>query len=569
MVNLAFETRNQEFFIALDSPGAYHTPVNAGSLSPNTHYLVSVQVKNPTSNSITGTFTLTGGVFVIGNPPSATATTVTKVIPGATGMDPWGTAWVTFKYLTGPSGHGCLFASIVKENNVAVSPVPVIQQNTDTIGQAIGATSTYSFQVYLPPSYPEVWLRLTEVITSGSSGTWQPKMVGIPPVYIDLSGVHGHVGPGGAGNMYTVQLQVKIPSTATNGESHDFTILGDFVDQAITDPTEPNFAGVVTVTIQASNQPALPSKLWMDDDGHIGGPNDYDSASIRLYDGSKLVSDYEHLKPSYPYHFHVRIGNNGAEAKGVTVKFLAAGSLSPSPTTLATIQADIPNHGKDLTSPVDFVSAPGILTLNHRCAVVEVDAVDNVDNTGHSVPTLYAWRNTDSLILHILSPIKIPLELAWPPWLWIGPDPGPERAIQVGIKVEVQQAAAGWEKDKTILAELKKLKEENTVELGVFQTAAFKALLKKAALPLEVKVLPITGVKPGQVIFRKDEKKAAWTVSIPAKVEMVPFAVEGVVPKDAKAGQIFVVVVSAAYPKVGRFPAETVQFRTLITVTDK
>jgi hypothetical protein len=558
---LSFTTHNHEFFIAL--PASPQTPVPAHALAPNTEYLISVQVKNPTTSAVNGTFRLTGGIFMIGNPPSPTPNIVVQLIEGATGNNPWNEEWVTFNYKTGPSGHGCLRIAIVAENGSPIASPLCVYQNLDIIGTPTGITATDAFGVYLPPPKDTVYLWLTETPHPGATTpTWNPKMV-LPsstPGSIDANGVHGYVGGPGTtpGGTYVVQLQVTPPAGASG--SHDFTIYGAFIDQLITDANNPNFAGLVTITVTATPTPAPKSKLWLYGDGNLGGQNNWRSPDILLYDKltSTPMGQYTPLQPNRPYEFRACIHNDGADAKGVIVQFLRAdGGAFLDSELLANVQLDIPQGIIQVTSPVDFISAP---SGGHCCAWVKIYANNN--ETG---PELCAYRNTDSAYVIPGWLFEIPLQFKMPLWMYHGPEPLP-----ANIEVKTLMLPAGWDKHPKIMADLQAVSKKGTRGAEIMQTPAFEEMLKKTALPIELKAGTLEGGKTAEVGFRKSRRGTAWQTELTPKLkEGVPFVVTGKISEDAKPGEAHLVEVTVKYPKVGRFPAQQVQFNQLYHVVEK
>ena len=103
----------------------------------------------------------------------------------------------------------------------------------------------------------------------------------------------------------------------------------------------------------------------------------------------------------------------------------------------------------------------------------------------------------------------------------------------------------------------------------VLDTPAFRAIMQKVDLPVELKVRAIRRVKAGAIAFKAGERKATWQVKLPPKVEGIPFSVKCAMPKDAKIGQAYMFVFSAKYPRIRKFPAQTVQCRALCRVVEK
>ena len=576
---LNFITENQKFFIFDNSNSKLADPAN---LAAGTTYSVIVGVEyptaDPTAQAIAGTFKLSGGVSVIGN-VQGTNTTITLPIPPASPTSP--VTWVTFKnYTPTATGHGCIFVQIVAENGQALDQQTIqqdtIQQNTNTVGVTIGQplASPYWFEVYVPAG-KVVYLKLEQ--ESGPT-SWQYNLV-IPPGAgeVDTSGKYAYlVGSGNTGISFDVQLQVKPDSTDTC----IYKITGAFSDSVTATfsenfpPDANDFAGVVELTVigYASDDPDAPaqSKLWMDGDGTPGRPNNYTSRDILLSyldttqvpPALKQVSNYDTLQPGTTYKLQAQIHNDGAMAAGAIVKFLRTpdGGLWNDADTFYAMNYDIPTGVTPLPpTPIDFV-APTSSENWHACAWVKVLANNDENQSGE----VKAYRNTHSVPWVIHQPIHIPLEMGVPHWKRPNGDP-----VDLMVAVQALVLPVGWEKDPTIRADVKAAKAGGNPNVIVLDTPAFRAIMQKVDLPVELKVRAIRGVKAGAIAFKAGEKKGTWKVQLPPKVEGIPFSVTCAMPKDAQVGQAYMFVFSAKYPKIGKFPAQTVQCRALCRVVEK
>jgi hypothetical protein len=372
------------------------------------------------------------------------------------------------------------------------------------------------------------------------------------------------MGPVDPGNSFAVQLQVT-PPPGSAGQKRTFTITGAFTPQF--PPDAANFAGVVQLTVNgvdAANPPAK-SKLWMDGDGTPGRPNIYASQDILIFDGSNNpVGMYDTLKAGWTYKLQAKLHNDGAEAVGAIVKFLRTpdGGLWNDADTLTALTLDIPAGVTYVPATpalgIDFL-APQSSENWHSCAWVKVLA-----NNDETSAELKAYRNTHSVPWVFPRPILIPLGLGVPHWKRPNGDP-----VDLTVAVQTLVMPVGWEKDAKIRADIKAAKAGGNPNAIVLDTPAFREIMKKVDLPVELKVRAIRGVKAGAIAFKAGEKKGTWKVQLPPKVEGIPFSVTCAMPKDAQVGQAYMFVFSAKYPKIGKFPAQTVQCRALCRVVEK
>ncbi|SHN33294.1 hypothetical protein [Mucilaginibacter sp. OK098] len=215
------------------------------------------------------------------------------------------------------------------------------------------------------------------------------------------------------------------------------------------------------------------------------------------------------------------------------------------------------------SSATVFSSLPFINTGGHTCAVVSIDTDDSpcqfdpassADSihipsplpVGHNCS---AWRNTNTIFV-----------LPGAPWhfeIGLG-DIHHYGEAQIGIQFEVQHAAADFarnEKDFEVIKAHRRIYAKTPPYL----------------IPVLRKKLPSADIKPVVTLVSKgeiqDRQGEGYLLTFADKAE-TGFKVSGVVPANAKAGDTFLVQLTAHYPKTGRVPARSVGFLQILVVKD-
>jgi hypothetical protein len=217
------------------------------------------------------------------------------------------------------------------------------------------------------------------------------------------------------------------------------------------------------------------------------------------------------------------------------------------------------------TSSATVISSqPFINAGGHTCAVVSIDTDDSpcqfdpassadsvhIPNplpVGHNCS---AWRNTNTIIVFPGAPWHFEIALG---------DLHDYAEAPVGIQFTVQHAAADFarnEKDFEIIKAHRRIYSKTPPYL----------------IPVLRKKLPAADLKPAISLVSKgkiEERKGEGYLLSFANKKETGFKVSGVVPANAKAGDTFLVQVTAQYPKAGRLPARSVGFLQILAVADK
>jgi hypothetical protein len=336
-------------------------------------------------------------------------------------------------------------------------------------------------------------------------------------------------------DFYSVGLQVTPVAAAA---AHVFTIVGTVAGQ---------FVGEVSIIVNPVA--GLPAP-----DPYVFGG--YHSPDVLLFDSFgnpiPIVGDPQGnslLTPNTDYKISAIVHNDSpTPAVNTVVRFWqlpgGVGSVGP---MIDVRTVTVPANGSvQVDSNFPFHSAP---PGQHRCAVVSiynsqsknatVDAVTSTQIPNPGNPGTHeasAWRNTDSMFVFIGRPWTFALQ----------------GTVLPGDPVEVTAAAnlvaAGFEKTPEVAALRESLEQAGAQTVyPLFLTPALQAKLPAADLKIKV-----GAAKP--VPVDKTDKKAAATAE---------FVISGVVPANAKPGDVFLVQVSAKYAN------KTVQFLESLHVKAK
>jgi hypothetical protein len=558
---LSFLTKPQQM-IFVDP--VTHAFTNANSLLPNKDYDVYFTIQNDSPVAILGeTVSLSHSAFGIGLPGGNTlftppTVTFAVIPPKAFGIN--GQATGTFIFHSPAGGHGCIVAKI-NSNGVCLN------QNSSVISVPAGAPSTTGFLVF-GHAAPNVTLTLTEKVdTAGvisnatAANTWKPKMIAPPgfgPAVPTASPLllHGLI----ATDFYTVGLLVDPALSQTL--THIFTIVG-------TNTNTGAYIGEVVLRLVPSAVVLDPCRPFI-----FGG---YQSADVILIDpltnievplgGAPGGAWDTLLRANTNYGFAARVHNDSdTPAVNTVVRFWNFPGGVAANGTLVDIQTVIvPANGFIIVhSAHPFHSAP----LNqHNCAVVSiynamagrctidaVTAVDVPDPGYNGYISCSAWRNTDSMYVHIGFPWKFYVDLGLPHPIW---GPGP-----VEIKVIAQHVPFDWIKKPKFIETDAMLKSAGVqTDKAMFLLPALRETFKDIDLDIKVKMK-----EGGKMEHGID--KFSHAISL-AKGTKTAFEVAGTIPKDAKEGDIMLVKVTAHYPKTKLATAKNIEFLQVLHVTNK
>ncbi|MCO5945267.1 hypothetical protein [Mucilaginibacter flavidus] len=260
------------------------------------------------------------------------------------------------------------------------------------------------------------------------------------------------------------------------------------------------------------------------------------------------------------YGFAAVVHNDSAYEVSTKVTFWnIPGGVGTSGAMLDTQTVIIP-----ATSSATVISSlPFINTGGHTCAVVSIDTDDspcqfdptssadsvNIPNplpVGHNCS---AWRNTNT--------ISVSPGAEWNFEIALG-DIQHYGEAQIGIQFNVQHAAADFarnEKAFEVIKEHRRIYSKTPPYL----------------IPVLRKKLPSVDLKPVVKLVSKgeieDRKGEGYLLRFADKTA-TGFKVSGVVPANAKAGDTFLVQLTAHYPKTGRVPAKSIGFLQILVVKD-
>lgn len=210
-----------------------------------------------------------------------------------------------------------------------------------------------------------------------------------------------------------------------------------------------------------------------------------------------------------------------------------------------------------------FSSMPFINTGGHTCAVVSIDTDDspcqfaptssadsvNIPNPlpiGHNCS---AWRNTNT--------ISVSPGTEWNFEIALG-DIQHYGEAQIAIEFNVQHAAADFARNEEAFEVIKRHQR-------------IYAKTPPYLIPVLRKKLPVADLKPVIKLVSKgeiEERNGEGYLLRFADKTATGFKVAGVVPADAKAGDTFLVQLTAHYPKTGRVPAKSIGFLQILVVRD-
>lgn len=501
---LSFLTKSQQL-VFVDPSATPPSTIDPEAVLPNHLYDVYLVVENTDGFEHTSVqVNVWHSAFGIGRMAGTEGLTQpapVDVPPEAYGIP--GTATVAFTFLTPLGGHGCLGAQIAPGG-------ACIGQNITVVSCAPGVPSTLSFIVFGGAVAEAMILTLTESVQNGSAippgspQSWKPLLIAPPgtgpagpaPVTLNLA----------PNAFYSVGLQVTIPANATTARV--FRIVGTVAGQ---------FEGEVDIIVNPVI--GLPSP----DPFLYGG---YQSPDILIFDSMNnpvpLGSPSTQLVPNQDYKLSAVVHNDSATpAVNTVVRFWQLpGGLGWIGPLLDVRTVTVPANGSvQVDSNVPFHSAP---TGQHRCAAVSiynsqsqsatVDAVTSdkipnpLANFAHSAS---AWRNTHSMFVQASKPWDFAL-LA-------------DAKAPLAVTATATLVAAGFERTPEV-ANVRQMLQQAGARLAypLYLTPALRAKLPAADLKIQVGAAkPVTAASE--------------------------FAISGVVPTDAKPGDVYLVLVSAKY----------------------
>lgn len=521
---LSFLTKNQQF-VFVDPSATPPSTVNPEAVLPNHLYDIYLVVENTdTFEHIGVPVSVSHSAFGIGRMAGTDGLTQpapVDVPPEAYGIP--GTATIAFTFLTPPGGHGCLGAQIAP--NVAY-----VGQNVTVVSCAQGAPSTLSFIVFGGAAAEAMLLTLIEsvqggsAIPPGSAQSWKPLLIAPPgtgpaaptpaPVTLSL--------PPNA--FDSVGLRVTIPPGATT--THVFSIVGTVAGQ---------FEGEVDIVVKAV--PPFPPPdpfVW----GGVQSPDvllfDFMNNPVPL--GGQPGGPWDTLlAPNLNYKLSAVVHNDSATpAVNTVVRFWSLPlGLTSMGTLLDVRTVTVPGNGSvQVNSNVPYHSMP---TGKHGCAAVSIYNSQSlsapVDSTTPPYPgpsnqrSASAWRNTDSMFVFPGKPWNLVL--------------GADAKAPLAVTATATLVAAGFERTPEVVNLRQALQQAGARTVyPLYLTPALQAKLPAADLKIQV-----GAARP--VIATLTEKTTAAASE---------FAITGVVPADAKPGDVYLVLVSAKYAD------KTVQF---------
>ena len=526
---LTFQTLSQQF-VFVDPSVTPPATVNPEAVQPNHTYLVFLVIENSDPFEQTGVqvnvWHSAFGIGLVSGTSGITEPAPVNVPPEAYGIP--GTATVTFNFTTPAGGHGCLGAQILPAG-------PSIGQNITVCSVASGTPSTLSFLVFGGAAAEQMTLTLTEsvvngaVIPAGSANSWNPLLVAPPgtgpagptasPVTLNLA----------ADSFSSVGLQVTPAAGAST--AHDFHIVG-------------TVAGVNVGSVDIIVNPV--AGLVAPDPFLTGG---YQSPDILIFDSANNLIPLGGapggpwdtlLIPNTDYKLSVVVHNDSpTPAVNTVVRFWEyPGGVVLLGTQLDVRTVTVPGNGSvQVDCTVPFRSA---LPNLHKCAAVSIansqSATFSVDpttaaqvmdpalNPSHSGS---AWRNTDSKFVFIGKPWTLTLKAT------------EITANREPVRLEAQAMHV----------------PANFGQTG--PAAHYRQILREAGDRATYPLYLINGLReklPTAELHLKVGGKPE------AALERGQFAVSGIVPKDAKPGDVFLVNVSAHYPAQDEEKPRTVEF---------
>ena len=556
-MTLSFFTHNHQMTF-VDSLG---NAASASALWPDADYTVYFVVQNDAAAIAHHVqIYVQHSAFGIGVPGGASgivqpaAVDVPPAGPGGPGL-----ATVSFQFHTPPGGHGCLSAQIMPNG-------AILSQNTDIASLPTGATSAYSFLVSNPNPAPEVMiLTLVERLESGgavpAAQSWQPQFVAPAVTTPAGSNPTAYKLNLAAGGFYVINLQVTIPSSAT--QAHVFHVTGLVSGHDV---------GEVDITVR----PVLGSS-WIAPDPYVHGG--YQSPDVILFDpvthlpvplgGAPGMPWDTVLRPNTDYDLAARVYNaSPTPADNTVVRFWEfPGGNSALGILLSTTMLDVPPCSSAVVhSTKPFRSGP---RGQHNCAVISIynslagtcpDALtssqvpDPSANAGHSCS---AWRNTESRIIVVGTPWT--LSLAQQMEGEVAPQP-------IDLEVQPYHVNREWLANEAVRQAQKILAESGAA-------AATPVYLMKSLRP----TLPVAKTHfkletRGQLVELNPQPEpplpARWRIT-PTAEGPTPFILAGELPAAAKPGDVVLILVTARYPETKLTPSRAVEFLEILHVVDK
>src|SRR5579864_6110469 len=354
-----------------------HQLTNAGQLQPGAIYDVFAVVKNEDSVEYPNVqINVVHSAFGIGLPGGSSYIVQPDPIdvPPALNASQPGLAAFQFQFVTPPTGHGCLTATIVLTNGK-------LNQNLTVLSAPQGVASTISFLLFADPNVDETMLlTLEQRLESGAlvapADRWPDQFV-VPPALTPVNqtpnNVTLHVPRGNT--YFSIGINVTIPPTAT--VPHIFFVRGvvNGVDK-----------GSVSLLVKPDPTFIKPAPYV------IGG---FESTDIVLIDPQgREIPFFGHpatdtiLRPNTDYTMRVIVHNDSpTPAVNTLVRFWESfGPLTGTGEQLDIQTVTVPGNSQiEVTSQRKFHSGPlsQFPPMTHRCAIVSVynaqSATCNVD----------------------------------------------------------------------------------------------------------------------------------------------------------------------------------------------
>ncbi len=271
------------------------------------------------------------------------------------------------------------------------------------------------------------------------------------------------------------------------------------------------------------------------------------------------------LKPSTSYGFSAVVHNNsGVAANNVQVTFWAIpGGVGTNGTMVGTPQtvATVPAHGSvTVNASAPFVSAP---LGGHMCAVVSLfsgstgctvnatSALQIPDPGQGGAFSCSAWRNTDSTLVMMNSAFKFNLGLGEIKAHAIEP---------VELLFQTLHVPHNYETVPKIKAIIAAQKLRATAAAPLYLHPAIIKLFEPVRL--QTKLVPPKGTK----ITGEASK---WVITPEKPESNISFEITGALPATAKNGDIYLVNITANYPRTAPSRVKSVQFLEIIHVVSK
>ena len=269
-----------------------------------------------------------------------------------------------------------------------------------------------------------------------------------------------------------------------------------------------------------------------------------------------------------PYGFAARVHNDGEyEVSAMVTFWTIPQGLATIGQYLDTQTVAVPAGGSAIVySSVPFVNAGGADT--HTCAAVSLfvpgsslcyfnansmSSASDMEDPDAGYPKCgSAWRNTDSITVFPKAP--------WHLILGLGPIEHFGPAAEITVGVAVQHVPANFMQNDRVL----EIARKNKAIYG--KTPAYLIPELRKELPVADIKHEITPISKGRVEQHKERGRHILHFENTRETQ---FKISGVVPENAKPGDIYLVQVNAHYPKNGRKPARTVGFLEALFVKGK